>query len=222
MKIYKNLSPNNWYGPAGMYKAKRPFASPQSVLRESYTNDESTYHFTCEGPNIDSIKASAVLPIDMPFSTLLDGVQYCLTAKLNSQHRMLIVSTLNSLEWIDRAIEAGAIAWIINHGKAHTWSWQPPELDPTGNKVRPQCLRNLGLEKQAVNHSTLASWTRLKNPDAPRRQIKEYDFDGIIADLTEGKLTQRAIGDKHGVSRVTVMSIAHRNGFKKNTIKTNV
>ena len=215
MKIYKNLVPNHWYGPAGVFKVKRPFESPQAVLRASYTDDDSTYHFTCEGPNTDSIKASAILPADLPFADLLDGVQYTLVAKLNAEHRMLIVSTLNSLEWIDRAIEAGAIAWIVNHNKAHTWSWQPPVLDHTNNKVRPHCLLNFGIEKKAVNHSTLPPWTRLKNPDAPRRQIKEYDFDAIIADLTEGKLTQREIGDKHGVSRVTVMSIAHRNGFKK-------
>lgn len=215
MKIYKNLIPNYWYGPAGVYKAKRPFTSPQSVLRASYTDDTSTYHFTCEGPSTDCIRASAILPADLPFADLLDGVQYTLVASLGDNQRMLIVSTLNPLEWIDRAIEGGAVAWILNHNKASTWSWQPPVCDATGNKIRPACLRNSVDTDTAVNHTTLAGWTRLKNPDAPRRQIKEYDFDGIIADLKLGGQTHKQIGDKHGVSRVTVMSIAHRNGFKK-------
>ena len=203
MKQFKSLIPLKWYGPAGLISGKSIYPSPQSVLRESYDSDLATYHWTSEGPTTAHIRAAVVIAAHLPFTNLLTSSQYCLSARIDSEHRMLIVSVLNPFTWIDLAIEVGAEAWQVSNNNASTWTWNPPVLDEHSCKVRPLCINDVIQKKY-----------QLIKPDT-RRQLKEYDYEAVLTDLARGDLSHSAIGDKHSLSRLTVMKLAHRNGFKK-------
>jgi len=211
MKQYRHLSPNKWYTPAGQSSKRTLYPSPQSLLRSSYTNDTTTYHWTSEGPTTMHIRAAAVFPRNAPIHNLLDNVEWGMIAFFDDK-KMLVVSELRAKDWIDIAIEMGAEAWLINNNSASTWSWSEPQLDETGNKVRPACLKDA--QSENINEAF-----RLKKPDK-QRQFKDYDYQGVLSDLRAGELTHAAIGVKHGLSRNSIIKLAHRNGLKKIYVKT--
>lgn len=211
MKQYRQLLANKWYGPAGQLSTRNVYPSPQSLLRSSYTDDTSTYHWTSEGPTTQHIRAAAVFPRHVRIDNILDNVEWGMIAFFEGK-TMVVVSELRAKDWLDTAIEAGAEAWMINNNSASTWSWSEPQLDEHGCKIRPLCLQN------AQSENIVESF-RLKKPDT-RRQLKDYDYQGVLADVAAGLLTHDAIGVKHGISRQTVIKLAHRNGYKKTYVKT--
>lgn len=213
MKQYRQLSPNKWYTPAGQSSKRNLYPSPQSLLRASYTDDTSTYYWTSEGPTTMHIRAAAVFSRTATFHHLLDNVEYGLVVHLEDKV-MLIISELRAKDWLDNAIESGAEAWMINANSASTWSWSAPPLDSHGLKIRPACL-----PAEYAQSETIAEPFRLKNPDK-QRQIKDYDYQGVLSDLKENVLTHAEIGVKHGLSRYTIVKLAHRNGYKKSYVKT--
>lgn len=213
MKQYRSLSPNKWYTPAGQSNKRNLYPSPQSLLRASYHDDTSSYYWTSEGPSTQHIRAAAVFARNATFHHLLDNVEYALIAYFEEKI-MLIISELRAKDWLDTAIESGAEAWMINSNMASTWSWSEPALDATGNKIRPACLPC----EYSASESIVAAF-RLKRPDK-QRQIKKYDYQGVLADVAAGELTHSEIGVKHGISRQTVIKLAHRNGLKKTYVKT--
>ena len=206
MKQYRQLTPNKWYGPAGPITKRNSYPSPQSLLRSSYTDDTSTYHWTSEGPTTSHIRAAAVFPRNVSVRDLLDSVEWGLVVFFEGKI-MLVVSELRAKDWLDIAIEAGAEAWIINNNNASTWSWSEPNLDEHGCKIRPLCLQNAQSEN-------IVEAFRLKKPDK-RRQLLDYNYEQVLQDIAARDLTHDAIGVKHGISRNTVIKIAHRNGLKR-------
>lgn len=189
------ISANKWYP---QLDRKSPYPTPQSILRGAY--GETNYKFVAEGPDVDYIRAAVILPLDVPFSHLLNE-PWVLNFRAPSW-RMLIASTDDPVRWIDMARASGAIAWQKGHTKTFTYRWEPPAMDSHNLKIRPP--NALGLTK-------VFSKTR-KDAKIPR---KEYNRQALIDDLREGVLTHTEIGKKHGLSRIRVIGIAHEEGIRQ-------
>jgi hypothetical protein len=205
-----SLVANKWYphykGPGRTYTI--PYPTPQSVLRQAVGAAE--YKFVSETVTTEHIRAAVVLPPDVPFEHLLDepwSMSYC-----TDDWRMLIVSTLDPLRWIELARASGATAWLKGHHQTYTYNWEPPVRDHTGNKIRPG--NALGITGQP---EYTKDGRKLRKD---RGRPKKFDREALLDDLRENKKTHVELATKHNVSRITVHTFARRNGFTK--IKDNV
>lgn len=202
MKHLESLVANKWYpqykGPGRSYKSGYP--TPQSILRKAVGAED--YTFVSETVTPEHIRAAVIMPLDAPFQHLLSEVPWGMTYT-TPEWRMLIVSVLDPMRWIELARASGAISWLKGHNMTITYNWEPPPVDEHGLKKRPP--NALGA-------------TRIPVPGARSDkgvQRKEYDKDSLIQELKLGNLTHKEIGDKFGVSRITVIRIAQENGLSK-------
>ena len=191
----ETLVANKWYphykGPGRSYN--NPYPTPQSVLRLSVGAEE--YKFLSETVTTEHIRAAVILPVAVPFEHLLAepwGMSY-----KSATWRMLIVSTVDPLRWIELARASGAVAWFKAHVQTMTYNWEPPELDATGNKVRPP--NALG--------------TQVFGP-CKRHYKKKYNLAEVIYDINSRTATTKEIGERHGISSATVSGIAKRAKIK--------
>ena len=129
------LVANKWYPEFTKTRGRyaNPYPTPQSILRRACGVEE--YKFMCETVTTDHIRAAVIIPLGVPFQHLLDEPW---AMSYRTEHwRMIIVSTLKNLRWIDLARVTGAIAWQKGHNMSCTYNWEYPELDETGNKKQP-------------------------------------------------------------------------------------
>ena len=191
----ESLVANKWYphyrGPGRTYTI--PYPTPQSVLRQAVGAEE--YKFVSETVTTEHIRAAVVLPVSVPFEHLLAepwSMSYC-----TNNWRMLIVSTLDPLRWIELARASGATAWLKGHHQTYTYNWEPPLTDAIGNKIRPPNSPGAPLFGDCKKHYK-----------------KKYNLAEVISDLNNRYLNCREIGEKHGISSATVHGIAKRAGIK--------
>jgi hypothetical protein len=191
----ETLVANKWYphykGPSRGYA--NPYPTPQSVLRSSVGASE--YKFLSETVTTDHIRAAVIMPRGVPFEHLLNepwSMNYH-----NPSWRMIIVSTVDPLRWIELARASGAIAWFKSHSQTYTYNWEPPPLDSTGNKIRPPNALGTQVFGNCKTHYK-----------------KKYDLADVIYDLNNRYLNCREIGLKHGITAATVQGIAKRAGIR--------
>jgi hypothetical protein len=201
----ESLVANKWYphylGPGRSYKSIYP--TPQSILRRAVGAEE--YKFVCETVSTEHIRAAVVMPVDVPFQHLLSNEPWGMSYR-EADWRMIIVSTLDPLRWIQLARASGAIAWLKGHTQTMTYNWEPPPLDEHGLKKRPP--NALGITGDQTKHAS----GRLVRKD--RGRPKKYKPEDMLADLLSAELSHTEIGKKHGVSRLTVFTFAKRNGIR--------
>lgn len=191
----ETLVANKWYPEFSKIRKSynSPYPTPQSILRSSVGASE--YKFLSETVTTDHIRAAVVIASDVPFQHLLNepwGMSY------RTEHwRMLIVSTLDPMRWIELARATGAIAWLKGHNMSCTYNWEPPELDSTGNKVRPP---------NALGVTTLVN--------GKVQYKKKYDLDEVLSDLRCGYLSTNEIGIRYNITASTVQTIAKRAGIR--------
>lgn len=202
MKHLETLVANKWYphykGAGRSYRSVYP--TPQSILRLAVGAED--YKFVSETVTSDHIRAAVVMPLDVPFQHLLANEPWGMSYN-NKEWRMLIVSTLDPMRWIELARASGAIAWLKGHNMTMTYNWEPPETDEHGLKKRPP--NALGV-------------TRIPEPGLRSDagvQRKDYNKEGILEDLRLGDMTQQEIATRHGISRITVLKIAQQYGLSK-------
>ena len=195
---------NRWYplpkNARGSYKS---YPTPQSLLRTSLGED--SYKFVCETVTSDHIRAAAILPLDIPFDHLLNEPW-----AMNFRHtewRMIMVSAVDPLRWIQLARASGATAWLKASSMTYVYQWEPPKLDSTGAKVRPPNALGITGEMQ------ISANGRKKRNDTGVAK-KDYDRNEIIADLLSGRMNHSQIGVKHGLNRITIMKIAHTENIR--------
>ena len=204
--IYKSMKPvetmtaNKWHPiPSGNSNI---FPSPQSVLRSALGVVE--YKFVSETVTSDHIRAAVIMPLTTPYSHLLVDVPWSMVYTTGSW-RMLIVSVLDPVRWITMSRACGAVAWLKGHSITCTYNWEPPAVDEHGLKIRPP--NAMGMTRPAEYHE---SGRLVRNDSGKARKYNEAE---VLADLTHGFLTQPEIGEKHGISRITVLKIAKLNGI---------
>ena len=195
MKSMETLKPNIWYPIPKNNVSMYP--SPQSILRLAVGTGE--YKFVSQTITSDHIRAACVMPLDVPFQHLMDE-PWAMSYK-NDSWRMIIVSTLKPTTWLEIARASGAISWYKGHPNTITFDWEEskPVLDRHGLMVRPP--NALG-----------ANGKENKIPSVGKQQ-KDYNREDVIDDLREGLLSQTAIGEKHGISRITVIKIGKQEGI---------
>lgn len=209
--IISNTEPamiaNRWYplpkNTRGSYKS---YPTPQSLLRMSL--GESNYKFVCETVTSEHIRAAAILPLGIPFNHLLNE-PWAMNFR-HSEWRMIMVSTMDPMRWLTIAKASGAIAWMKGHSMTYVYHWEPPLRDATGAKIRPP--NALGITGEDTSPKG-----RKKRTDTGI-QKKKYDRSGVVADLLNGELNHTKIGLKHGISRITVIKIAHEENIRERTI----
>jgi hypothetical protein len=187
-----NITANRWYPQLGK---KSPYPTPQSILRGAYNAE--AYKFIAEGPDVDYIRAAVILPLDVPFSHLLNE-PWVLSFR-GPEWRMLIASTDDPIRWIDLARASGCIAYQRGHTKTFTYKWEMHPMDKFNCKLRPN--NALGVTKSTTKKIV--------------KQQKPYDRDALVDDIRAGLMTQTDIGKKHGLSRIRVMAIAHEEGIRQ-------
>lgn len=184
------LVANKWYpyykGPLKLYNT--PYPTPQSILRASVGSIE--YSFVSETVTPGHIRAAVVMPRDVPIQHLLSQMPWSMIYTTPTW-RMIIVSVTDVMTWIELARASGAVAWLKTHAQTHTYNWEPPERDETGNKIRPP--NAMGMTQ------TL---------DGKRCYKKRYDRDEVLSDLKCGRYSTVEIGVRHGITSATVQSIA--------------
>ena len=189
------LVANKWYphykGPGKSYTI--PYPTPQSVLRLAVGATE--YKFISETVTTEHIRAAVVMPLDVPFEHLLNE-PWAMSYR-DPEWRMIIVSTLDPLRWIETARASGAIGWLKGHAQTCTYHWEPPPRDATGNKIRPPNAPGTVMFGDCKTHYK-----------------KKYDLAEVIYDINSRYMTTREIGDKHGITATTVQGIAKRAGIK--------
>jgi hypothetical protein len=189
------LVANKWYphykGPGRSYT--NPYPTPQSVLRSAVGAEE--YKFICETVSTEHIRAAVILPLGVPFEPLLNE-PWAMSYKTDGW-RMIVVSTVDPLRWIELARATGAIAWMKSHSQTYTYNWEPPERDATGNKIRPPNSPGAPLFGDCKKHYK-----------------KKYNLAEVIYDINSRYSTTKEIGEKHGISAATVSGIAKRANIK--------
>lgn len=195
--VSSNLAANKWYP---LRNGKPLYPSPQSILRASVGAEE--YKFVSETVTTDHIRAAVIMPLGLPFQHLLNE-PWAMSYKTD-EWRMIIVSTLDPIRWIDVARASGCIAWLKNHARTYTYLWEPPELDAQGLKVRPP---------NALGVNNKQSVLGLRSDKGVQR--KDYNKDELLSDCRAGLMSYVAIGKKHGISRITVLKIAKENGITR-------
>jgi len=207
MKPLESLQANKWYphynGPGRSYKSSYP--TPQSILRKAVGVEE--YKFVSETVTTEHIRAAAVMPLDVPFQHLLESVPWGMTYT-TKEWRMLIVSVLDPVKWLTMARMSGAIGWLKGHNQTITYNWEPPEVDEHGLKKRPP--NALGITGEPVRH---ANGRKVRTDSGSIK--KSYNKEALLADVRLGLMTHTEIGQKHGISRITVFNIARRHGLTK-------
>jgi hypothetical protein len=187
----ESLVANKWYphykGPGRSYTILYP--TPQSVLRQAVGAVE--YKFLSETVTTEHIRAAVIMPLGVPFEHLLDE-PWAMSYR-GEDWRMLIVSTVDPLRWIELARASGAIAWLKSHTQTFTYNWEPPERDETGNKVRPP---------------NALAFTEIV--DGKKRYKKRYCLDEVLSDLRCGRFSTIEIGVRHNITAATVQNIAKR------------
>lgn len=200
----ETLVANKWYpqytGPGRSYKILYP--TPQSILRRAVGAEE--YKFVSETVSTEHIRASCIIDPAVPFQHLLAGEPWGMSYR-DLEWRMLIVSTLDPLRWIELARASGARAWLKGHTQTYTYNWEPPPLDKHKLKIRPP--NALGITGDQTKHSN----GRLVRKD--RGAPKKYKPELLLADLMLGDMTHSELAVKHGISRITVFNFAKRNGI---------
>jgi len=196
-KPSSQLVANKWHPQAGDGIQRYP--SPQSVLRACL--GESQYKFVSETVTAEHIRAACVLPLGIPFSHLMD-VPWAMNYRA-SEWRMIIVSTLDAVRWIDLARSSGAIGWLKAANLTITYNWEKPPLDEHNCKIRPP--------------NALGSNGHSKPPELRRTdfasQKKSYDREDLLADLRAGILTRTQIAEKHNLSRNRIHILARQEGI---------
>lgn len=129
------LVSNKWYPeflkPRRSYTS--PYPTPQSILRQAVGVDE--YKFISETVTTEHIRAAIVMPHSVPFQHLLNE-PWALSYR--TEHwRMILVSTVDPLRWIELARASGAFAWQKGNNMTATYNWEPPVLDEHGLKILP-------------------------------------------------------------------------------------
>lgn len=203
MKPLESLTANKWYP---LQNGKPLYPTPQSILRLAVGAPE--YTFVSETVTTDHIRAAVVMPLEVPFQHLLEAVPWAMTYTTN-EWRMIIVSTLDPTRWLTLARASGAKAWLKGHNMTMTYNWELPETDEHGLKKRPPNALGVTGPKPSEFDPNKKYRTR---SDAGR-QFKNYDKAALINDLREGSLTRVAIGEKYGLSRITVIDIAKKAGL---------
>jgi hypothetical protein len=188
------LVANKWYS---IYKKPSTgYPSPQSILRAAVGAQE--YMFLSETVTTEHIRAAVVMPLDVPFQHLLSSVPWGMSYRTESW-RMIIVSVLDSYAWIELARASGALGWMKNHNKSYTYNWEPPPLDQHGLKFRAGAGRptNEAMDARGAGRP------------------KKYDRDLLLEDLRMGEKTHGELATKHGISRISVLKLAQKNGLSK-------
>ena len=202
MKTSDNLTPNKWH-PVPRNNT-RMYPTPQSILREAVGADE--YKFVSETVTTEHIRAAVIMPLSAAYDHLLHE-PYSLV-HTNSSWRMIIVSTLDPICWLDLARSTGAMAWWRGHNMSITYNWQQPLTDELGNKIRPP---------NALGKTTItqydASGRRLRSDAGVPRG--KYDLNQLLDDICEGSMTWVEIGIRHNISRITAMRIGKQHGITK-------
>ena len=197
MKPLEQLTANKWYP---LQNGKPLYPTPQAILRRAVGAEE--YKFVSETVTTDHIRASCIMPLNVPFQHLLANEPWGMSFKA-PEWRMIIVSTLNPTRWLELARASGARAWLKGHNQTMTYNWEPPEVDEHGLKKRPG--NALGV-------------TRVPEPGTRKDrgcQRKPYDKEALLAECRLGELTHAEIGAKHGISRITVMKLANAAGIRQ-------
>ena len=192
----ETLVANKWYphyrGPGRTYNI--PYPTPQSILRSAVGATE--YKFVSETVTTEHIRAAVIMPLAVPFQHLLSDVPWAMSYR-DLEWRMLVVSVVDPLRWIELARSSGAMAWLRGHAQTCTYNWEPPARDHTGNKIRPPNAPGTVMFGDCKTHYK-----------------KKYDLAEVIYDLNSRYLTTREIGDKHNISSATVQGIAKRANIK--------
>lgn len=192
MKPLESLTANKWYP---LQNGRPLYPTPQSILRRAVGAEE--YKFVSETVTTEHIRAACVMPLDVPFQHLLEDVPWGMSYN-SGKWRMIIVSTLDPTRWLTLSRASGAIGWLKGHNQTITYNWEPPEVDEHGLKKRPN--NALGVTRVAKKKS---------------KQVKNYSLDDVLADCKLDELTHAEIGEKHGISRITVMKLAKENGINR-------
>jgi hypothetical protein len=206
MKTSDNLTPNKWH-PIPRNNV-RIYPTPQSILRESVGADE--YKFVCETVTTEHIRAAVIIPLDLPYQHLLNE-PYSLV-HTNSSWRMIIVSTLDPVRWLDLARGTGAQAWWRGHNMSITYNWQQPITDELGNKMRPPNAQGI----TRITQYDASGRRRRSDIGVPRGR---YDLNQLLDDIREGSMTWVEIARTHNISRITAMRVAKQHGIDKLNLK---
>lgn len=202
MKTLETIHANKWYP---LQNGKPLYPTPQSVLRKAVGAED--YKFISETVTTDHIRASAIMPLDVPFQHLLFNEPWAMSFK-TPEWRMLIVSTLDPTRWLELARASGAKGWLKGHNMTVTYNWQAPDLDAQGNKIRPS--------NSAGNAHVPEPGTRSDKGSVR----KKYNKQELLSDLRDITMTQAVIADKHGLSRFRVIEIAKAAGLsRRNRVK---
>jgi len=198
----ESLVANKWYpcykGPNKIYRNRYP--TPQSILRQAVGSED--YSFVSETVTSEHIRAAVVMPSAVPFQHLLDPVPWSMTY-ITPEWRMLVVSVLDPLSWIELARASGAIAWYKSHSQTYTYNWEPPTCDPSGNKIRPP------------NAPGIDTTPSIKMSEVCNNNYKKkYNLAEVVADIKKNYLTTKEIGFRHDISSSTVQKIAKQAGIK--------
>ena len=193
----KYISANTWHPISS--SNKRIYPSPQSILRQAIGT--SDYKFHSEGASLEHIRAAVIMPRNTAYQHLL-AVPWALTYT-TPNWVMIIASVEDQLTWIDIARASGAIGYLRSHAKCTVWSYHEPEFDEHGLKVRPRTAVDLDRAVRITCASSLKG-----------KQRKNYDKESLIEDLKIGNMTHPELGAKYGLSRLTVLKIAHDAGIR--------
>jgi len=197
MGMLESLTPNKWYpdykGRNRSYRSKYP--SPQSILRRSVACED--YKFISEMPNTEGIRAAVIMPKGMPFRHLLNE-PWSLVFHY-AEWNMIMTSTYDNIRWLDLAKSTGCIAYQVGHTKTSTYKWSPPELDEHNMKVRQPGPLKADRSSQ----------------DYEPKQRKSYDKQALLQDLRIADANHTKLGVKYGLSRITVLKIAHDAGIRQ-------
>jgi hypothetical protein len=197
MKPLNALTANKWYP---LQNGRPLYPTPQSILRTAVGAEE--YKFVAETVTTDHIRAAVIMPLDVPFQHLLDSVPWGMTYT-TSEWRMLIVSVLDPVKWLELARASGARAWLKGHNMTVTYNWQPPEVDEHGLKKRPG---------NALGVTRIVDSSTRKDKGSVR---KGYDRTKLVDDIRAKLLTYKEIGEKYGLSRIRVMEISKEEGLTR-------
>lgn len=160
MEKIEFFKPNVWYPnkTKSNDKSCRSYPSPQSVLRRAV--GASDYLFKADGPCSDHIRAAAIFSLDHTLESIepLTRNHWSLVYT-TPKWRMVIVSCVDSMNWIEQARQAGAQAWLKANSRSRVYIWTPPEFDSHGLQIpwRKSLGRNQAAKsKEMKNEQTKA------------------------------------------------------------------
>ena len=196
----KYISANVWH-PVTSTNRRSLYPTPHSILRQASGTTE--YKFVSESAGVEHILAAVVMPRGVPFKHLL-AVPWAMTYT-TPEWVMIIVSVEDQLSWIDMARASGAIGYMRSHAKCGVYKWFEPELDEHGLKIRAKSATS-----STVNFRDESGSSPLKGT-----QRKNYDRAALVEDLRLGEYSHPELGARYGISRITVLKIAHQEGIRQ-------